>query len=290
MNQTACATALAAILASACTMTTAIGDEIREHLEVEPGGTLLITLSVGSIEIGTHDADVVEIEASGSARCRLRYEDRDTRVYCGPRGFFGIGTPRTRLRVRVPELYSVRARTGGGWIEIEDLDGEIDARTGGGRIEVDGARGLVKLHSAAGSVRVDNVDGDLEVVTKGGSLRVADVTGRVQANVNGGSIRLDEVGGPVEARAVGGSIDVRFVSDPSGSLRTEGGHIEVEFPEDSVLTLDAATVGGKVRLESEIEISGRRAGFGDRIRGKINGGGGELRLRTRGGSIRISAR
>ncbi len=282
--------------------------DIRDRVEVLPGGTLDIRLAAGPVEIETHDQDEVYIEVLGNARCRLLSDDgRDSRLLCGSRrGLFDFNRSAVQLlRVRVPERYSVDVRTAAGYIEIEDLEGEVRAATSAGSIQVDGAKGWVSLSTRGGSIRVENVRGDLDVSITGGSLRATEVTGRINARVIGGGILLDDVSGPVEAKATGGSIDARFVSDPGGSLTTEGGGIDVEFPEESSLTLHAETRGGRIQLESDIRLrgGGDHSGRGDeqisitidvghrrRVRGDINGGGRELRLSATGGNIRVSAR
>ncbi len=248
--------------------------DIRDRVEVSPGGTLDIRLAAGPVEIETHDQDEVYIEVLGNARCRLLSDDgRDSRLLCGSRGglFVFNRSAVQRLRVRVPERYSVNVRTAAGSIEIEDLEGEVQAATSAGSIQVDGAKGWVSLTTRGGSIRVENVRGDLDVSITGGSLRAIEVTGRIEARVIGGGILLDDVSGPVEAKATGGSIDARFVSDPGGSLTTEGGGIDVEFPEESSLTLHAETRGGRIQLESDIRLRG--ADHSGRVRGDINGGG-----------------
>jgi DUF4097 and DUF4098 domain-containing protein YvlB len=266
-------------------------DEVREYIDVTPGGTLEIRLAAGSVEIDTHSEDTVAIEASGSAACRIEGDSENTSIVCGPRGFISLGRPSTRLRVLVPERYSLVVRTRSGSIEIGQLEGEVEAVTINGSISLEGARGWVSLRSVAGSVRAEDIDGDLEVRAIGGSVNVFDVTGRVEAHATGGRILLDEVGGPVEARAVGGSVDVRFTHDPSGTIEADGGGIRIELPEEARLTLDADAVGGNVRVETELRIqrSDRRRGT-ERVQGEINGGGPELKLRARGGGILIVGR
>ena len=82
---------------------------------------------------------------------------------------------------------------------------------------------------------------------------------------------------------------------------------DVEFPEESSLTLHAETRGGRIQLESDIRLRGGGDHSGPlelyrlgheltvsvdekRVRGDINGGGRELRLSATGGNIRVSAR
>ncbi len=270
--------------------------EFRESVSVEPGGTLEIELSEGSVEVETHDEPVVEVDAGArgwgarSLRFELTSDGTDSRLVGTIRGWFGpmFGGTRIRVRVRVPEEYSVDVRTGGGSIEIEELGGEVRVRTSGGSIELEGARGPVELRTSGGSIEAYEIVGDLSARTSGGSVEVSDVTGSVEVRTSGGSIEIHEVGGRVSAVTSGGPISVRFSGVPEGILETSGGSIEAELPEGAGVDLDAKTSGGRVRIEPEIQLVG--AIERGRIVGRIGGGGPALKLRTSGGNIRVQFR
>jgi hypothetical protein len=270
--------------------------EFRESVSVKPGGTLEIDLSEGSVEVETHDESSVEVQARGrgwgarSLRFELTSDGVDARLSGTIRGWFGpmLGGARVRVRVRVPEQYSLDVRTGGGSIEIEELGGEVRARTSGGSVELEGARGAVDLKTSGGSIEAYDVVGDVSVHTSGGSVEVSDVTGSVEARTSGGEIEIHEVGGRVFAVTSGGSISVRFSGVPAGKLETSGGSIEAELPEGAGVDLDAETSGGRVRIEPDLELVGEiQRGH---IVGRIGGGGPKLRLRTSGGNIRVRVR
>ena len=76
-------------------------------------------------------------------------------------------------------------------------------------------------------------------------------------------------------------------TQPAGdcSLTTSGGSITVHMKDDIGVDLNAKTSGGKVSSDLPVVIQGEISKH--RIRGKINGGGPELYLKTSGGSIRI---
>ena len=80
----------------------------------------------------------------------------------------------------------------------------------------------------------------------------------------------------------------RFTASPAGSLETSGRRIEVEFPEGFGVTLDAETTGGRVELPGQVRVEGSLGP--DHVRGRLNGGGSELQLRTTGGNIRVRLR
>jgi hypothetical protein len=287
-------TALAWILISAWLPLAAAADEFRQSVPARPGGTLEIDLPAGSVEVRSDgDSEVrVEARASGWGPGSMRFElesDGENVLLRGERGgWLGFGTGTARVRVQVPERYSLVVRTGGGAVEVEELGGSAIVRTSGGAIDVDGAEGPVELETSGGAIRVEEVRGDATLRTSGGGIRVAEVTGRVEARTSGGPIQIHDVDGPVEARTSGGSISVRFSGGAEGDLRTSGGSIDAEFSEDAAVDLDAETSGGRVRIDEDLAFVGRidRA----HVVGRINGGGPELRLRTSGGNVHVRVR
>ncbi len=271
-------------------------DQFRDSVRAEPGGTLTIDLDRGSVDVETNGEDEVRVEASasglgaGSVDFELMSDGRDARFIARSGGWsMGLfGGLRIRVVARVPERYSIKVDTGGGRIEIEEIDGQVEAKTSGGRITLDGATGDVTLRTSGGRISAENVLGDLLARTSGGPIRVLEVRGSVEVRTSGGRIVIDEVVGPVIARTSGGSITVRFDGDPEGVLETSGGSIDVEIPEGAGVDLDARTSGGRVVVQPEITISG--AFRSNQMEGSINGGGPKLRLRTSGGNISVEER
>ena len=101
----------------------------------------------------------------------------------------------------------------------------------------------------------------------------------------GGGIRVSDALAAVFAYTTGGSIEVDFEASPSGELRTTGGNIEIQIPEDFGIHLRARTTGGSVRLDDDFTVIGRVDR--SRVDAELNGGGPELELETTGGNIRV---
>lgn len=283
----------AAALTCAGATGSAQADDYRRSVPVEPGGLLEIRLDSGSVEVQVGDDDEIEVDAQGgggwaggSVRFELRSDGRDAEFRGENRGWLGFGGGNVRVRIRIPEDFSLNVSTGGGAIEIQDIGGDVHARTSGGRIEVDGGEGDVDLRTSGGPIRVDDVHGNLRARTSGGPIDIADVDGSVEARTSGGRIQAHDVGSPVTARTSGGSISVRFVGEAEGDLQTSGGSIEAELPEGAGVDLDATTSGGRVRMEDEMSLVGH-VGHNS-IKGELNGGGPRLRLKTSGGNVKLS--
>jgi DUF4097 and DUF4098 domain-containing protein YvlB len=285
----------AIVLVAALLAPAARGDELRRTVPVQPGGQLEIDLDGGSVEVEGDDEAEVSVDCDsrswggGALEFELTSDGRDARLVGRASHWLPFfGGAHARVRARVPERYSVIVRTGGGSIEISELEGRVEAETSGGSIEVSEIAGPVSLDTSGGPIRAAEIKGDLVLRTSGGSLRITEVDGRVEARTSGGSIDVHEVSGEVVARTSGGSISIRFLEAPVGDAETSGGSIDVEVPGEAQFDLEASTSGGRVRIEQEIALRGD-VDASD-VRGSVNGGGPRLRLRTSGGNIRVRAR
>lgn len=267
-------------------------DELERTIPIEPGGTLRIDLPGGHIEVDTHSENAVELDgyASGNFEFRVDVNERrgEITVRGSRRGFLSFFGGRVELQARVPEVFSVDAKTSGGRIDVQDLEGDVKAHTSGGTIELEEIRGDVDVTTSGGRIQAQEIDGDLDVRTSGGTIHVSEVTGRVDARTSGGGIRVREAGSEVHATTSGGPIEVRFDGIPEGRLRTSGGSIEVEVDDSASFDLHAETSGGRVEIDDDLDVAGesKRSLFS----GRVGDGGPSLDVRTSGGNVRIRKR
>ena len=268
-----------------------IADDIEETLSVSYGGTLVIDLPGGSIDVDTHDEERVEISAdvTGGMEIEITQSGDEVTVIGHSRGgLFGfLRFGRIRVHTRVPEEFHLDLRTRGGHIDVQELIGHVVARTSGGNIEVQEIRGNVAAETSGGGIEAKEVDGELFATTSGGGIRVSEVSGRVEAETMGGGIRVSEALAEVFARTTGGSIEVDFEASPGGELQTTGGNIEIQIPEDFGIHLFARTTGGSVRIDDDFTVNGRVDR--SRVDADLNGGGPKLELETTGGNIRVQS-
>jgi hypothetical protein len=270
--------------------------DFEDSIEASSGGTLRIDLDGGSVEVETHGEDEVRVDAHAqgmgarSVDFELTGDGVDVEFRGSLSGFLGAipGPRKMRVRVRVPETYSLDIRTSGGGLDLEEIQGNVRARTSGGNIQVDEIEGDTDLETSGGSVEASDIRGNLRIRTSGGRIKASEVTGDVDARTSGGPITIHDVEGRLDLRTSGGSIDARFTGDPAGHLETSGGSIEVEFPSGAGADLDAQTAGGRVEVEHAVTIQGSINP--SHLVGAVNGGGESLVLRTSGGNIRIKER
>lgn len=150
-------------------------------------------------------------------------------------------------------------------------EARINLRTGDGKIEVAGLKGEMDLHTGDGSVNLDSVDG---------KLRASTGDGHIQA-----SGRFDEL----ELKTGDGHVDVRAGSGSSLAsnwrLETGDGGVSLEVPQTLAADVDLHTSDGHIDLDMPVTTEGKLQQ--NEIRGKLNGGGNLLTIRTGDGSIHL---
>ena len=150
-------------------------------------------------------------------------------------------------------------------------EGRVNLRTGDGKIEVAGLKGDLDLHTGDGSINLDGVDGKLHATTGDGHIEA-----------NG---RFDELG----LKTGDGHVDVRAKNGSSLAagwrLETGDGSVSLEVPGDLAADVDLHTSDGHIDLDMPVQAEGRIRQ--NEIRGKLNGGGSLLTIRTGDGSIHL---
>jgi DUF4097 and DUF4098 domain-containing protein YvlB len=147
----------------------------------------------------------------------------------------------------------------------------------------------LNLHSGDGSIRVEAVKGELRLDSGDGDVEVRSGDGRLNADTRDGNIRaegrfdlldLKTGDGNVEAEAAAGS-----AISSSWLLRTGDGNIILRVPQGLSADLDAHTGDGHVNIDFPVTVTGSVRE--NSIRGKMNGGGQPIELRTGDGNIEL---
>ena len=230
-------------------------EKMEQSFDVQSGGTLYLDSHSGSVDIVSHSSDTVEVRVEkkgGSAdnfEVSFSQDSDDVRVIGKRQNRLFGGYQSVRFLVKVPEQYNVDLRTGGGSIDISDLNGKVDA------------------HTSGGSIKLGQIVGDVDIKTSGGSIRVEEVAGNIDAHTSGGSVKA------------------KLSQQPTADCRltTSGGSVTAYLSPSIAVDIDASTSGG--RVSSNIDVNGKIKKRS--IKGTINGGGPRLTLKTSGGSVSI---
>jgi DUF4097 and DUF4098 domain-containing protein YvlB len=154
----------------------------------------------------------------------------------------------------------------------------------------------VKATTGGGSVELGEIDGPVEIESGAGSIRLGSANGRVEAQTGGGTIQLDRATS-VRAETGAGGIIVKLVSSSdvrsNSTLETSAGDITVYLANDIPITVRAAIEianGHRIRSDfGDIRVSNESGTWpGPRTvtaEGTLNGGGPVLKVRTSSGNI-----
>jgi DUF4097 and DUF4098 domain-containing protein YvlB len=183
-----------------------------------------------------------------------------------------------------------KASSSGGGVKVADVRGDVTLSSSGGGVEARGVHGALRLESSGGSVRGEGIDGPVYADTSGGSLTLETVGGDITASSSGGGVHIQGAAGHVKAGSSGGPVQVAFAvgNSKGGDLDSSGGGVVATLDPAAGLDVDASSSGGSVHCDLPITIQGHASS--DTLRGKLNGGGALLRLRSSGGGITINRR
>lgn len=176
-----------------------------------------------------------------------------------------------KIELRLPRQAGLAVKTGDGNVSVTSLVGSADIRTGDGNITLDALKGELHLSTGDGNIDGNNMDGRLIASTGDGHLRIE---GRFEL------LDLHTGDGNIDARARAGS---KLAAN--WTFRTGDGNVTLRLPADLQADLDAHTGDGHITSAFPITVSGEIGKT--TLRGKINGGGASLIIRTGDGSIRL---
>jgi DUF4097 and DUF4098 domain-containing protein YvlB len=183
--------------------------------------------------------------------------------------FWGNHHRSIHVELRVPRELDLDVKTGDGSVTSSPLSGRIHLDTGDGDITANGLKGDLYMHSGDGHIEASNLDGSLRADSGDGHIKVRGRFDSLDVNTGDGSI---------EAEAGSGS---KIAS--SWSLKTGDGSIALRVSSDLHADVDAHTGDGSISLDLPVTGSLSHSS----VRGKLNGGGGELRLTSGDGSIHL---
>jgi len=122
-----------------------------------------------------------------------------------------------------------------------------------------------------------------------GSENLTGVDGKLHASAGDGHIRADGRFDDLDLKTGDGNVEVRAAAGSSLAagwrLETGDGNVTLEVPENLAADVDLRTSDGHIDLDMPVTTEGRHQE--NELRGKINGGGSLLTIRTGDGSIHL---
>lgn len=280
--------------------------EEKKSFTVSKGGTLDVSVNLGTIRVKTWDKNEVVVrvgsdesdeEDDEDSGIRIRQRENTIRITTSQH-YQSWGD--VDIDVSIPQQFNVQLETSAGDIVIDgSVIGKVDVQTSGGNISTGAIEGKADLATSGGDIITGNIKGDLTLNTSGGNIRVGNVTGvaevetlggdiiidrvdkRLAASTSGGNVRVGNIGEEVTVSTSGGDIILDHVGG-SASLTTAGGNITLTSAHG---TVSAATAGGDIRADSIVGSVTARTSSGNINIMLIPSGSGKSKLSTSVGDI-----
>lgn len=297
---------------------------IQRHFDAAPNGKLIVDVGFGTVQVtGAGDNKTVGINArrivemTDKAREKefveavpilISQENNVITVQARSDRSWTWHGDHNRMEahysVQIPKDFNLELHTGGGAIELADVNGEIhantaggnltfgrihgptDAKTSGGDIKLTDCDGALKIQTSGGRIDSAGGKGSLDLHTAGGQVLVHDFAGGVNVQSGGGRVTLDNDAGPITARTGGGAIHATIAAATDTKLETNAGAIVVAIPASGGFDVDAHSGVGEVITDLPLTTARNNR---DNLSGALNGGGKRLFLRSGAGTISIKA-
>ncbi len=130
-------------------------------------------------------------------------------------------------------------------------------------------------------------ESNLQIETVNGHIAINDVSGGIKLETTNGSIEVERCRGTIDAETTNGHIRAELLNVTAGRrmhFETTNGGITVKVPRTFAASIDAANTNGSISTDLPVTATSTHR---HALRGTVNGGGPELRLRTTNGGISI---
>ncbi|MBC7928418.1 MAG: DUF4097 family beta strand repeat protein [Bryobacteraceae bacterium] len=219
------------------------------NVDVRTGGTgIAARLITRGWEIRPGEVEVIERQTGDRV-------DIEVKLPRNENWNWNIGNRGIKLELQVPAKTRFHINTGDGNVKLSGLQADSRIETGDGNIEG------------------DNVAGRMEARTGDGNVRIAGRFDLLAVQTGDGNVDLSATRGSTATAA--------------WRIQTGDGNVSLEVPADMKMDLDATTGDGHVRSSLPLLIGAGKVG-GSQLRGKLNGGGPTISIRTNDGNITLN--
>lgn len=251
------------------------------RVRASEGHTVVARVTTEGWNIGGDGINILEHQAGDNIDIEIRF----------PRTAFQInwGNRRVDIEIKVPSEADLDLHTGDGNVDLEGVRGTIAVRSGDGKLELLDLQGSLQAHTGDGDIDLRNVRGELTLHTGDGRIEATGIDGSLRAETGDGRISVSGRFDGLDVRTGDGGIQASALAGSKLSadwvLRTGDGDLTMRVQATLDAEVELQTNDGHIDLDLPVTVMGR-AGKRE-IRGRINGGGKLLSLKTGDGSIRL---
>ena len=255
----------------------------------------LLVLSLGILLISSAWAEEWSKTFMISGQAKLKVMTSDANINVGTWDQNTIQAHVTTVHYKIGEgVITIRDSQNGDSVQLEVKYPHPHFGINRGRVDIEiqmPRQGQVNLHTGDGSIRLANLKGNMELDSGDGDLEINAVDGTLKAHTGDGHIRAEGRFDGVEIATGDGHVETRVEKGSSlGSgwdLQTGDGNVSVELPTSFAADLELQSGDGQISLDLPVTVEGRLES--NHVRGKLNGGGAPLRVRTGDGSIALKS-
>ncbi|MEY2491972.1 MAG: hypothetical protein QOH24_923 [Verrucomicrobiota bacterium] len=314
------------VIALAFTASAASEENISQQVDAAPGGKLIVDVDFGAINVTAATDGKVTVEAHRKVDFGDEAKEKEY-LAAGPvtiskdgntitvrahspkhDTFWSFRHSRTdgQYTVSVPRNFNTDLHTAGGSITASELTGSVEAQTSGGKLKFTHLEGAIEGKTSGGSIQLDGCNGPVEIETSGGDITTVDGRGSLHARTSGGGIHVRNFSGDTDVKTSGGKltlnqIDGKLTGKTSGgsisasvpgpavnevNLESSAGSIDLRLPASAAIDINAQTSAGRITTTLPVVLV---SADHEHLRGRLNGGGKSVLLRTSAGSITIGS-
>jgi DUF4097 and DUF4098 domain-containing protein YvlB len=246
------------------------------------GKTVDARVTTQGWKIGGNDGiNIIDRQNGDSVEIEIRF----------PRRWFQMnwGTRRVDIEIKVPTETNLNLQTGDGNVDLQGVRGDIVLHSGDGKLNLSELQGTLRASTGDGNIEMRNVRGGVTLNTGDGRIDATGLDGSLRAETGDGRIRINGRFDVLDIRTGDGGIEAAATegskAESNWTLKTGDGDLTLRVPESISADVELLTNDGHIDLNMPVTVSGRT---GTReVRGRLNGGGRLLSLKTGDGSIRL---
>lgn len=259
-----------------------------------------ITNIKGSVSVSVWDRNEIHVGGSlgeGAKPLSIKGSDSNLKVAVqghASTGFFHWGSSNamgpTDLQVQVPRGASLEVDVVSASLRVDGL--------AGGSLNVNAVSGRVQVRATLRSLAVDSVSGSIEQSGRADRADLQSVSGDILAPALGGDATLETVSGRIRTggspwrrlsvSSVSGDVQIQNGPTASGRIDVDSmsGDVQLQLSPATPASIHASSFSGELSSDTAVAKK-QRNGSGSELTTRIGSGGGQVKIETFSGDVRI---
>ncbi|UWZ82605.1 DUF4097 family beta strand repeat-containing protein [Occallatibacter riparius] len=173
---------------------------------------------------------------------------------------------------------------------------DLEGRTSDGGLKVAGLNGTVQLQTSDGSVDLSDVSGAVRLKASDGSIQMRNISGTLESRSSDGRVQIDGQFTGVQVHTSDGSLDLTMAEGTklgiASRIESSDGRVMIHVPRTLAADLEVHTSDGRIQCDLPLVMDGfnSKSDSGHNLRGRVNGGGVPLSIRTSDGNVTIASK